>query len=511
MEKTSSIFRKIIIWIGLVIVTFLTVTSFFQKCSFHWDETGQVLPEMIYYEKNHFWILGVLTLVLVFGLKKYQGWKSWSLKKMELLFFFSVIIVSIVWIAVSAPVPVADDMMVLQSAEEIACGNYASLMAGGYLYSFTHQLGIVFILEKIYVVFGTYTVWIFRIGNVTALCLIYLCFIKSERYMNFSEEAKKISIICMAGFIVPIFYTTFVYGNTIGLSFSIWAIYYLLKYLEDHKIKNVIIMIALAVTACVFKTNYIIPMLASVIILLLNGIQKKRWINVLICLALFGCNIGAQTGIEKYYEQKIGAELGGTSKILWVTMGTEEGPFASGWYNLSLGEMLNESQESKEKQTEVAIEHIKNSAQQFKTGERNVAGFYYRKIVSQWNEPTFEALWINYHQQNQYEGKMGTVLQSVYKGKLNYLIRNWMNWWHIVILLFSMIGLWSMIKNDTYGQCALILTVIGGFFFHILWEGKSQYIWTYYILLIPFCALGIEKVTAKRYCFERREKMYEKK
>ena len=58
----------------------------------------------------------------------------------------------------------------------------------------------------------------------------------------------------------------------------------------------------------------------------MNGIQKKRWINVLICLALFGCNIGAQTGIEKYYEQKIGAELGGTSKILWVAMGTEEGP-----------------------------------------------------------------------------------------------------------------------------------------------------------------------------------------
>ena len=511
MEKISSILRKIIIWIGLVIVTFLTVTSFFQKCSFHWDKTGQNLPEIIYYEKNHFLILGILILILVSVLKKYQGWKNWSLEKLELLFFFSVISVSIIWIAVSDPVPVADDMMVLQSAEEIARGNYASLMEGGYLYSFTHQLGIVFILEKIYVVFGTYTVWIFRIGNVTALCLIYLCFIKIERYMNFSEEAKKISIICMAVFIVPIFYTTFVYGNTIGLSFSIWAIYHLLKYLEDHKVKNVIIMIALAVTACVFKTNYIIPMVASIIILLLNGMQKKRWINILICFVLIGCNIGVRTGIEKYYEQKTGAELGGTSKILWVAMGTEEGPFASGWYNLSLGEMLNKSQESNEKQTEVAIEHIKNSVQQFKTGERNIVGFYYRKIVSQGNEPTFEALWINYHQQNQYEGKMGTVLQSIYKGKLNYLIRNWMNWWHIVILLFSMIGLWSTIKKDTYGQCALILTVIGGFFFHILWEGKSQYIWTYFILLIPFSALGIEKVIAKRYCFERRKKMYEEK
>ena len=34
MEKTSSIFRKIIIWIGLVIVTFLTVTSFFKNVVF---------------------------------------------------------------------------------------------------------------------------------------------------------------------------------------------------------------------------------------------------------------------------------------------------------------------------------------------------------------------------------------------------------------------------------------------------------------------------------------------
>lgn len=31
-------------------------------------------------------------------------------------------------------------------------------------------------------------------------------------------------------------------------------------------------------------------------------------------------------------------------------------------------------------------------------------------------------------------------------------------------------------------------------FFHILWEAKSQYIWTYFILLIPTAAGGIREV-----------------
>lgn len=498
MKKADGILKKGIIWIGLVIVGFLTVTSFFQKCSFHWDETGTSLPEFIYYEKKHFLLLMVLMIILFLILKKCQRWEKVSLKKMEIFLFFYTIVASIVWIIIADPVPVADDMMVIQCAKEIAQGNYRSLYGGGYLYSFTHQLGIVFVLEKLYIVFGNQMMLAFRLGNVAALSMIYLSFIKIEELMEFSEKAKKISIICMAGFVVPIFYTTFIYGNMTGLAFSMWANYFLIKYLNDPKWKHAFIMVILAVIACVFKTNYIIPMLAEVIILFLNGIHKKRWINLLLCIVLLAGNMGTQKGIEKYYEQRIGGRMAGASKMMWIAMAAEEGPFASGWYNLSLGEMMNESYASGESQTEVAIKHLKNSAQQFQSGERNVLGFYYRKIVSQWNEPTFEAFWINYHQDGQYNGTMSRVLQSIYKGKLNFLLRKWMNWWHVIILLFSTIGLWNIRKKSTYEQCLMILIVIGGFFFHILWEAKSQYVWTYFILLIPFCALGMERISEKR-------------
>lgn len=269
MKKADGILKKGIIWIGLVIVGFLTVTSFFQKCSFHWDETGTSLPEFIYYEKKHFLLLMVLMIILFLILKKCQRWEKVSLKKMEIFLFFYTIVASIVWIIIADPVPVADDMMVIQCAKEIAQGNYRSLYGGGYLYSFTHQLGIVFVLEKLYIVFGNQMMLAFRLGNVAALSMIYLSFIKIEELMEFSEKAKKISIICMAGFVVPIFYTTFIYGNMTGLAFSMWANYFLIKYLNDPKWKHAFIMVILAVIACVFKTNYIIPMLAEVIILFL--------------------------------------------------------------------------------------------------------------------------------------------------------------------------------------------------------------------------------------------------
>ena len=498
MEKAGNILKKGIIWIGLVIVGFLTVTSFFQKCVFHWDETETALPEFIYYEKNHFLLLILLTVILIIILKKYQGWGKWSLKKMKIFLFSYIIVASVAWIIISNSIPVADDMMIIRCAKEIAQGNYESLYGGGYLYNYTNQLGIVFVLKKLHLIFGNKMILAYRLGNVLALSMIYLSFIKIEELMKFGEKAMKISIICMAGFVVPIFYTTFVYGNMMGLAFSMGAIYYLIKYLDNPKIKNALIVLVLSVIACVFKTNYIIPMLAEAIVLFLNGIRKKRWFNLFLCIVLLAGNMGAQKGIEKYYEQSTGTRLTGASKLMWIAMAAEEGPFASGWYNLSFAEMMNEAAVSGEGQNEVAIKHLKHSAQQFQSGERNALGFYYRKIVSQWNEPTFEAFWINYHQDGQYNGTMSRILQSVYKGKMNFLLRNWMNWWHVIILLFSAIGLWNIRKKSTDEQCLLILVVIGGFFFHILWEGKSQYIWTYFILLIPFCALGMERISEKR-------------
>ena len=38
------------------------------------------------------------------------------------------------------------------------------------------------------------------------------------------------------------------------------------------------------------------------------------------------------------------------------------------------------------------------------------------------------------------------------------------------------------------------LTLIGGFLFHLVWEGKSQYIYPYFFSLMPFAALSLARI-----------------
>ena len=39
-----------------------------------------------------------------------------------------------------------------------------------------------------------------------------------------------------------------------------------------------------------------------------------------------------------------------------------------------------------------------------------------------------------------------------------------------------------------------LLTIIGGFFYHLFFEAKSQFIFPYFILMIPLAAIGFTKV-----------------
>ncbi|MDY3258537.1 MAG: hypothetical protein SOX14_09510, partial [Ruminococcus callidus] len=59
------------------------------------------------------------------------------------------------------------------------------------------------------------------------------------------------------------------------------------------------------------------------------------------------------------------------------------------------------------------------------------------------------------------------------------------------VFISSSIGLLFCIKNKNILTLILPITVFGGFLYHTISEGKSQYIMPYYILLLGFAAYGI--------------------
>lgn len=41
-----------------------------------------------------------------------------------------------------------------------------------------------------------------------------------------------------------------------------------------------------------------------------------------------------------------------------------------------------------------------------------------------------------------------------------------------------------------------MIAVLGGFLFHMVWEANSRYIFPYFLLLLPYAALGLEMIPA---------------
>ena len=70
----------------------------------------------------------------------------------------------------------------------------------------------------------------------------------------------------------------------------------------------------------------------------------------------------------------------------------------------------------------------------------------------------------------------------------------------IIFIIFGTVILFMIqnrkrLSNETI---LLLLVFLGGFFFHILWEGKSRYIIPYLIILIPLASIKIKEVKIKK-------------
>ena len=73
------------------------------------------------------------------------------------------------------------------------------------------------------------------------------------------------------------------------------------------------------------------------------------------------------------------------------------------------------------------------------------------------------------------------------------------------------IGLIVEFKKPNIEKLSLILMVIGGFTFHLLWETKAYYVLPYYLLLVPYAAnglqIGFEKIKKQCYNLSKRKKL----
>ncbi|MCR5502289.1 MAG: glycosyltransferase family 39 protein [Lachnospiraceae bacterium] len=384
-------------------------------------------------------------------------------------------------------------------AKDFINGDYSSLLPGGYLYSYSFQIGMTALLELIYRIFGLESFLVFQILNVLSImCILYLL-LKITLLLTGDEDIVRFQAALSVGMLPLFLFSTFVYGDLIGWAFGIGAVYFLLRFLKEKKLRHFFISALLFLPGTVVKSNINILVTAAAIALILMAIRDKNpriLILVPVLILLSQCGVYA---VKALYAHRAGLDSypAGIPKIAWIAMGmqqADEGGYAPGWYNAYNWTVYERNGYDRAATSAECRENLKTSLNYFLHNKRYTLDFFYKKFTSAWNAPTFQSLITNEWGTRHARPLPGLGKYLIY-GKGHDLLSGIMNVWHFLIFLLAPAGLIFFQKERSLEKDCYLLNIFGGFLFHMIWETQSRYILGYFVLLLPLSACALKKAS----------------
>lgn len=292
--------------------------------------------------------------------------------------------------------------------------------------------------------------------------------------------------------------------------------------------------------AVMLRKNSLVPVIAVLLVLLFealrpgrNGKMRLGLLIMAVCLAVTSVNVLPLT--QKIYEKKAGNTLSsGVTAMSYLAMGMQEAPRGCGWYNGFNIDTYDAAGMDTALANEISRLAINERLVYFREHPGYTADFYLHKHLSQWADGTYasrQATLATY-------GGRSAFFKEVYEGSLSGGYIEWCNAWQNVLYLGVLVFCIDSLKKrresrvaghmadqtaghtagctadhmadqlgtdrhgaDLHGADRLgadrlyvyvgLITVLGGFLFHTFWEANSRYIFSYSLLLMPYCGAGV--------------------
>ena len=293
------------------------------------------------------------------------------------------------------------------------------------------------------------------------------------------------------------------------------------------------------------RKNSLIPVIAVLLVLLFealrpgrNGKMRLGLLIMAVCLAV--TSVGILPLVQKCYEKKAGNTLSsGVTAMSYLAMGMQEASRGCGWYNGFNIDTYDTAGMDTALANEISRLAIDERLTYFREHPGYTADFYLHKHLSQWADGTYasrQATLATY-------GGRSAFFKEVYEGSLSGGYIEWCNAWQNVLYLGVLVFCIGSLKNrrkskvvghmadqtaehtagctadhmadqhgadwhgadrlgadrhgaDRHGADRLyiyvgLIAVLGGFLFHTFWEANSRYIFSYSLLLMPYCGAGV--------------------
>lgn len=391
-----------------------------------------------------------------------------------------------VWVSICHITPVWDQMQVYLDAMDFKVGNFRDMT--GYIYMCPHQYGLTFLYE-IFLAFGGGYRLLQYINVLMVMCTIWCSYALVDELF----EDVRASLYVLLGnllFFPMWIYVNYVYGELLSIGFSMLGIWLLVR--GCHRKKNICILLSLLSlsVAVLARSNVLVVLIAVCIVMLIHSLRQRSLKMLVVAVLTLLVPLGAIGAMRLSYEWRSGIKIeGGIPASMYVAMGMQRSSGGAGVYNgYNNSVFRGEAGSDEEKANEMALDYIQGRMQEFMADTTMAKDFYKEKIQEQWNEPTVCSLVMT----ATFEQPPTGIVEKLYYGSWQQRYRDYMNRYMTVlylgVILYCALGL---ARRTNILQCLLLIGVIGGFLFSILWEAKSRYVLPYMILLIPYMALGI--------------------
>lgn len=514
-KKKFTEWIKILVWfIFMAIIGYLLIASVFSTCylgDYRYDTMSGVVEinkEHTFYIRDRF--LPHIVLFLLFSVLlcicKTDGFKKiFQQKNLGIFICVAAGLLSLFIILEGQYYPKFDQKHIVEAAAALNKGDTSDFDKGGYLFIFPFQTGIILYYQLLERLFGETNYLAMQAVNVLWIVLAYYFFMKISGILWEKRSYELGSAVLCLLFFPYLLYAAFLYGTVIGMAFALFSFYMMLLFEKNEKVSYLLLCGLSMGIATVWKSNYMIFMIAELIYLFLSAISAKGKgfkavrPKLLLMAAILFCFLLGRFGVNTYIRSlNDGMEVKGIPMTAWVAMGLQDGKAAPGWYNGYNNRVYEENDYDYERTEAAVLDEIRGIVRHYPQDVSASISFFVKKVISQWNNPTFQSLWILDDEQGE---------RWLTQGNGRYLFILWVNLLQTWILTGVFFYAVFRFRKSRLQEILLPMTFVGGFVFHLIWEAEGLYAILYFPLLLPLSICGYGEW--RRFLLEKRRKLKE--
>lgn len=411
------------------------------------------------------------------------------------------------WVNSLNRIPVGDQAFVYGGACYFLEGQYSFLSPGGYCSMYPHQLGMIALLELLFFITGTCSYYTVEAINILLAGGIVLLGYGLMRELSTSFAARIFYCLFVAGCVPLICYTNWIYGDMPSIFFTMLTAWFVLRWHRCSRKQYLAGIVAAAVMAVLVRKNSLIFLIALFLLAVIYVIRYHRWQLLLTVVLAGACSFLVYQGIFKMYEVRSGYEhCDGFPANSWIMLGVLEQDGLCGWYNNLQKEVLYATDFDYEETEIIIAGFIRERLHVFIENPQYARWFYKNKILSQWNDPLYQSIYFSAKTLEQNSPEPGSFLDGLYnRPEVHDRVFRFADIMQFLVYFGMLLYyLFAVRKERQPLEYFLAVTIIGGFFFSILWEAKARYIFSYYVMMYPLAVTGYFEAIQRAIAFRQK-------